>query len=299
MLFLYDEESLVVTEELVGQYLSHERVVREFMAYYDLYCKYKKDYHIGEILQGSASEVMRRKAEDAPFDERISLLGMLTDKTDGMIRDCMEKTDYLENLLQVLRHVKTQMGISAEQQRQGTVPDDRNGQQGQSAASDGHSTPERGGISAAEAISIQITARERLLASLSAANALSAEDKRVHQRVLVFLREQKRNLLLEGEQTEKGEQFAAVRRAFEQEAAGAKQETAQAKQCLHHLFSFVEQVFADGNELLLLVTHMTVTDCCAGFVARFGCEDYERHSKELMLSERREALLREMEELEL
>lgn len=270
MLFLYEEESLAVTEELVGQYLSHERVVREFMAYYDLYCKYKKDYHISEILQGSASEDMRGKAENAPFDERISLLGMLTDKTDGMLRDCMEKTDYLENLLQVLRHVKTQMGISAEQQGQ-----------------------------VAEAITIQIAARERLLASLSAANALSAEDKRMHQRVLVFLREQKRNLLLEGEQPVTGEQFAAVRRAFEQEAAGAKQETAQAKQCLHHLFSFVEQVFADGNELLLLVTHMTVTDCCAGFVARFGCEDYERHSKELMLSERREALLREMEELEL
>lgn len=121
----------------------------------------------------------------------------------------------------------------------------------------------------------------------------------MHRRVLTFLREQKRNLLLEGEQSVAGEQFAAVKRAFEQEAACAKQETAQAKQCLHHLFSFVEQVFADGNELLLLVTHMTVTDCCAGFVARFGCEDYERHSKELMLSERREALLREMEELEL
>ncbi len=299
MLFLYEEESLVVTEELVGQYLSHERVVREFMAYYDLYCKYKKDYHISEILQGSASEDMRRKAENAPFDERISLLGMLTDKMDGMLRECMEKTDYLENLLQVLRHVKTQMGIPAEQQGQVTAPDDGSGQRGQNAASDGHATSGRNGISAAEAISIQIAARERLLASLSAANALSAEDKRMHRRVLAFLREQKRNLLLEGEQPGAGEQFAEIRRAFEQEAACAKQETAQAKQCLHHLFSFVEQVFADGNELLLLVTHMTVTDCCAGFVARFGCEDYERHSKELMISERREALLREMEELEL
>lgn len=299
MLFLYEEESLAVTEELVGQYLSHERVVREFMAYYDLYCKYKKDYHIREILQGSASEDMRRKAENAPFDERISLLGMLTDKTDGMLRDCMEKTDYLENLLQVLKHVKSQMGIPAEKQGQAAVPDDQDGQRGQNAASDGHAASGCDGISAAEAFSIQIAARERLLASLSAANALSAEDKRMHQRVLAFLREQKRSLLLEGEQPVAGEQFAAIRRAFEQEAACAKQETAQAKQCLHHLFSFVEQVFADGNELLLLVTHMTVTDCCAGFVARFGCEDYERHSKELMLSERRETLLREMEELEL
>lgn len=275
MLFLYEEESLAVTEELIAQYLGHERVVREFMAYYDLYCKYKKDYHIVEILRGSAPEDMRRKAEKAPFDERISLLGMLTDKVDGMLRDCMEKTDYLENLLKILKHVKAQTGMPA-----------------------------------AEALSIQIAARERLIASLSAANALSAEDKRMHQRVLLFLREQRRKLLLTGELPSSAEavhsdaaapaeQFEAVRQAFEKETAGARQETAQAKECLHHLFSFVEETFADGNELLLLVTHMTVTDCCAGFVARFGCEDYERHSGELMLSERRAELLREMEELEL
>lgn len=266
MLFLYEEESLTVTEELAAQYLGHERIVREFTAYYDLYCKYKKDYPVDEILQGSVSEGTRGKAAAAPFDERLSLLGMLTDKTDGMLKDCMEKTDYLENLLQVLKHVKTQMGIPAEQ-----------GQQG------------HGGISAAEALSIQITARERLLDSLSAAHALSAEDKRMHNRVLLFLREQKRE----------AEQFAALKSAFEKEAACAKLETAQAKQCIHNLFSFVEQVFADGNELLLLVTHMTVTESCAGFVARFGCEDYERHSKELMLDERRASLLRELEELEL
>ncbi|MCM1105150.1 MAG: AAA family ATPase [Clostridium sp.] len=281
MLFLYEEESLPVTEELVGQYLGHERVVREFMAYYDLYCKYQKDYHIGEILRGNASEEMRTKAAGAPFDERISLLGMLTDSMDGMLRECMEKTDYLENLMQILKNVKRQMGVTSE--------------------------TGRGGISADEALSVQITARERLLDSLSAANALSPADQRMHKRVLAFLREQKRSLLLAGEQILSGSadansaegQFAAIRQAFARETASAQKETAQAKQCLHHLFSFVEQVFADGNELLLLVTHMTATDCCAGFVARFGCEDYERHSGELMLSERRGALLQEMENLEL
>lgn len=280
MLFLYEEESLAVTEELVGQYLNHDRVVREFMAYYDLYCKYKKDYHVGEILKGSVSEDMRRKAKDAPFDERISLLGMLTDKMDGLLRDRMEQTDYLENLLQVLKHVKTQMGVS-----------------GNAAGK------EQGGRSGEEALSVQIAARERLMASLSAANALSAEDKRMHQRVLLFLREQKRKMLLSENASisdAAGEkQFALIRSEFEKETALAKQETAQAKQCLHNLFVFVEETFADGNELLLLVTHMTVTDCCAGFVARFGCEDYERHSKEMMLGEREDALLREMEELEL
>lgn len=269
MLLLYEEESLPVTEELIAQYLGHERVVREFMAYYDLYCKYKKDYHVDEILQGEASEEMCQRAAGAPFDERISLLGMLTDRMDGFIRDCMEKTDYLENLMKVLKNVKRQIES----------------------------------ISVEEALSVQITARERLMASLSSANALSSEDKRLHQRVLFFLREQKRCLLLSGTpgqcEAAKEEAFAQIREAFEKEASCAKRETAGTKEKLHHLFGFVEQSFRDGNELLLLVTHMTVTESCAGFIARFGCEDYERHSGELMIGERREELLKEMEALEI
>lgn len=271
MLFLYEEESLPVTEELAAQYLGHERVVREFMAYYDLYCKYKKDYPVAEILQNGASEQMRLKAAKSAFDERISLLGMLTDQADCMLRECMEKTDYLENLMQVLKNVKRQIQEA---------------------------------VSIQEALSVQIAARERLVSSLTAANALSTEDQRLHQRVLVFLREQKKNLLLFGETGERADSaaeklFEQIKDAFEKEAACAKQETAQAKQSLHHLFAFVEQAFSDGNELLLLVTHMTAAPCCAGFIARFGCEDYERHSKELMVSERKAALIKELEELEI
>lgn len=299
MLLLYEEESLPVTEELIAQYLGHERVVREFMAYYDLYCKYKKDYHIDEILQGDASVEMRQRASAASFDERISLLGMLTDRMDGLLRDCMEKTDYLENLLNVLKNVKRQISGGTDRQEGPEHNEAKGGETGQRSGQEAHA--HAGSVSVQEALSVQITARERLIASLAAANALSSEDKRLHQRVLFFLREQKKCLLLSGTpgQCEAAPEkaFAQIREAFEKEAACAKRETAGAKEKLHHLFVFVEQSFSDGNELLLLVTHMTVTECCAGFIARFGCEDYDRHSGELMIGERREELIKEMEAL--
>ena len=77
MLKLYEEEQITVEESFVGQYLRHERVVREFTAYYDLYRKYQNDYKAEEILTGIVSEQVKDKARKADFDERLSLMGML------------------------------------------------------------------------------------------------------------------------------------------------------------------------------------------------------------------------------
>ena len=80
ILHLYEEEGIRADETLVGQYIRNERVVKEFTAYYDLYNKYKKEYQTEEILDGSVLAHTVERARIAPFDERLSLLGMLIDK---------------------------------------------------------------------------------------------------------------------------------------------------------------------------------------------------------------------------
>ena len=64
ILYLYEEEGLTADETLIGQYLRNDRIVKEFTAYYDLYNKYKKNYHVEDILAGKAPEdtVIRAKA---------------------------------------------------------------------------------------------------------------------------------------------------------------------------------------------------------------------------------------------
>ncbi len=299
---LYEEEGLLVTEELVAQYIRHDRIVREFTAYYDLYCKYKKDYHVEEILHGQASDEMKRKAVGAPFDERLSLLGMLHDSVDVMMRECMEQSDYLTSLLQALKAVKA---VAQKAEQSGAPANDLAGDAGRKEQSGAPANDLAGGAgreaqagAVVRALEAQTAARERLLDSLASANALSDGDKRMHRRVIRFLEEQKKRLMLSDAETTE-EQFALVKNAFDGAAAESRQKTEQTKQCAHHLFTFVEEAFRDGNEMLLLVTQMTVTDCCAGFVARFGCEDYRRRSGEMMLTERQGALMREIEDLQL
>ena len=71
------------------------------------------------------------------------------------------------------------------------------------------------------------------------------------------------------------------------------------KERLHHLFAFVEMVFEEGNEMLILITELTVNNYSAKFISMFGCEDYQKHNEALMLTERQSDLQEEIAALEL
>ena len=88
-----------------------------------------------------------------------------------------------------------------------------------------------------------------------------------------------------------------MKQKFDSEVAEMKMETMAVKECLHHLFAFVEAVFADGNEMLILVTELTVNTFSARFITMFGCEDYQKHNEKLMLSERQNDIKDELNEL--
>lgn len=65
MIKLYEEQGYTVDENLISQYLQHEKAAKEFAIYYDLYNKYKSDYQIQSILDGSYSEEIRDRAANA------------------------------------------------------------------------------------------------------------------------------------------------------------------------------------------------------------------------------------------
>ena len=79
-LLLYEEEEITVDETLIAQYIHNDRIAKEFAAYYDIYQKYKKDYKVNEILEGKATEQIKKRASMARLDERLTLVGMLVEK---------------------------------------------------------------------------------------------------------------------------------------------------------------------------------------------------------------------------
>ena len=261
ILKLYEEDELKVDENLVEQYVRNPKVVKEFTAYYDLYNKYKKDYRVEEILAGNPSVQALARAKAAPFDERLSLLGMLLDKVQAEMKEVMEQAAYLSDLRAPLKAV-------------------------QDKAEKGAAGPE-----IRKLLEMQAEGRRKLLQNQQTAGSLSEEDGRKHKRVIRFLEECRKNLYLGEADSGSGQElFEAIRKKYNGEVARMKQDTARTGERLHNLFGFAEQAFDGGNEMLILVTELTVGKHSSAFLATFGCEDYSRHNQELMLSERQNDL---------
>ena len=142
----------------------------------------------------------------------------------------------------------------------------------------------------------QTQARGQILRSKQKANALSNSDRKRHRQVIFFLEGAGKELYL-GEEKSGADAFAMIKSKFDAEVMQMKTVTEEVKKQLHFLFSFVEEVFAEGNEMLVLVTELTVNTYAAKFIARFGSEDYQKHNQELMLTERQNDMLEKIKKL--
>lgn len=270
ILFLYEEEKLLVDETLIEQYIRNERVVKEFAAYYDLYQKYKNDYQIEEILAGHILEETIGKAKVAAFDERLSLMGMLLDKVLGAMKENIETSDYLKDMMVVLKAAGSLLEREEKADKDSLIV----------------------------ILEKQIEAKEKLLNSLAKANSLSKADKRKNKRIIQFLSTVKKNLYVS--QIPSGQlAYEQIKEKFNQEVMTMKLETESVKAMLHQMFLFVEKAFGEANEMLILVTELTVNTYSARFIGLFGSDDYIKYNKQMMISERQMDLKKEIAALEL
>ncbi len=269
-MLLCEEEGITVDETLVGQYLHNEKIVKEFTAYYELYNKYKKDYKVEDILNGTNSAQEVERARIAKFDERLSLVGMLLDKLESEMRENLETADYLAELMKALKIIKA------------LYEREENTQNG-------------GETDICAIVESQIQARQKLLETMRSAGTLSGEDRRKNRAIIQFLEAREKELRLN-----RGEDpFAVLKGAFDGEVSAMKEENARIQARLHNVFAFSEVAFMDGNELLVLVTELTVNVYSSRFISTYGSPDYAKHNEDLMLHEREDDILQEIDKLEL
>lgn len=264
-ILLCEEEGIKVDETLVGQYLHNEKIVKEFTAYYELYNKYKKDYKVEEILNGTNSAQEVERARIAKFDERLSLLGMLLNKLQSEMRENLETADYLAELMKVLKIIK------ALYEKEG------NGEKKEIG----------------EIIASQIQARQKLLENMRSAGTLSGENRRKNRAIIQFLEACEKELRLNRSENP----FAVLKSAFDGEVASMKEENAWIQTRLHNVFAFSEVAFMDGNEMLVLVTELTVNVYSSRFIGIYGSADYAKHNEDLMLHEREDNIMQEIDNL--
>lgn len=267
MIKLYEKNQFPVNESLVIQYLQNPEIAKEFAVYYLLFQKYKADYQIDSILQGRASEEIIRRANKAKFDERLSVLGLIFDALCNETREVTALEEMMTVLMDKIKGLKNNLLMDSPEKTVETLT---------KAAGKMHDESRQG----------------------KNAGSMSAEAIRANNEAADVM--EKMAFRIKENPPQKGnEVFVLVKQAFDQQKAVLQKNAEVTKKHMENALSFCEKAFGAGQEMVLIVTELTANYSCARFISRYGCNQYFKFNKELLINERQIELIREIEKLDI
>ena len=263
LLDTYETLGLQADEELIREYIQHPKIAEDFSAY--LYYKYRDDYGVEEILAGQAKPAVFARLLQAPFDERLSLVSLLLAGLDTRFTASLQADAVADACYAFLRETKKALA---------TLPED---------IPDG----------SAELFSQQIKDYEAETQQKRDAGLLGKAELTNRLQVQAALHQwegELRRANAAGTQ----EAFDLLRGQFR--ALADQRETTQktAAAALEAAFDFMEQAFAESQEMVVFVTELTVNPASHQFLTENGCERYFKYNKDLLLDHRKAALQQEL-----
>ena len=266
MIRLYEQNGIAVDEKMIGQYLQDKKVSKSFANYYDLFNKYRSDYQIDEILKGKAGGEVIKRAHEAGFDERLSLLGLLLDRTGSKLRQNYHDEQILMQERDVFSRIRKDL--------------------------------EESPASAPDMLNSIITAKRKELDAGKRSNSLSEDSRKILHGTINDLEAEVKALAQAGNPSGDAA-FEIIRNDFNARRAEYLRCVEEASSELENMFVFAEEAFAGGQEMLIIVTELTKGFYPAHFISRHGCSRYYMHNKELLFHERQYEILKEIEDIDL
>ena len=263
MISVYEKCGIAVDKKLISQYLQNPQIAADFSNYYTLFNKYRKDYQIEDILAGKASSEVKQRAKEAKFDERFALIGLLLDGVTGDITEVMLLDKTIAELMILLRQFRLE-----------SMKTDAPGELLLQYAKECREKAEKG----------------------KKANSLDAEGQR---KFLLLADICEKQAVLVKEASDNKQAFDIVKADFDRLIGELKQSADKVKKKLDNMFKFGSEVFGDGQEVLVMVTELTLNCHSAAFIGKFGCKEYFEHNKNLLFFNRQKEISSELEKYEL
>lgn len=259
LLKCYEALNVKVTEELMGQFLQKRSVARAFASYYHLYQTFGKDYEIAEILNGSIRKEryndILKMAGNSRCDERLTVVGLLVDGLNEKL-SVYEKMDQKTVLLyEMLLQFKASL----------------KGQDALACLHDFWREKQK---------SLQVKEEKELI---SGKDALLEHE--ILDQLEVYERKIKEAHLFSEEKV-----LEQLNELFEQEVTLRKIQQEELQAYLSRAFSFVEDAYGTGQEMLLLITTLSRNLRAMRYIGAHGCESFFVHSKELLLVKKEKEL---------
>ena len=254
----YEKLELPIGESLMAQYLQDEEIASDFAMYYELYKKYEDLYQIPKVLSGEAW--IDDKLKVAPFDEKLSLIGLLTDSLNTEFRAYRDELVCDELLLEKLKSFGAELKAEAVR------------------------TP-------VEILKDIVSEDADKRASLKAAAMLTRENEADSLRV---------EAILKGYETElkaissPKDAFNFVKADFERREEARQQHIKTTDEHLTNVFKALDHTFGQGQETVLFLSELNAGYHSLKFINECGNDSYYEHNKLLLLKDRNDSLRREI-----
>lgn len=261
MLLLYETNGIAADEDLIVQYLQNAKTAKEFSVYLDLFNKYKEEYPVDSILEGDIPEGLEERASEAGFDEVYTLIGLLLGNVKEEVRERMEERRLLESVKLCVREFKAAAS-------EDTAPADN----------------------IRRLIARIETGRE---AGLKAHSLTREESDRMLRTVSCLY--DMADLVSEVPDYEAS--FEVMREAYGKLVAAHNEKAEHTRSRMDNMFRFAEKCWGEDKEMLMAATELTADPDSVSFISTYGCDEYFRHNKGLLLDERDIEIKKQMEEL--
>lgn len=254
----YEDKGFPIELSLIEQYITDSDISRKYAVYYELYEKYKRDYKIEKLLSGKWTKESLRRAKDAGFDERIAVIEMLFEALNNGFQKALYRQSVLEKIAKTFGEVKEEIL-------------EKNADNNE----------------AAELMYKKIVGLQDHFKAEGEANALSEENRKAYldcEKILYgYMEIVKDSKSIKKSLSEIQKEFDII--AKEQtsllQANGAR---------LEHVFSFIEEVWVTGREMMYFMTILTTGKLSSAFIALEGSEGYARHNDKMLLYDIEEEL---------
>ncbi|MDD3395215.1 MAG: ATPase, partial [Anaerotignum sp.] len=265
ILKVYEAMNLAADAGMIVQYLQHQKIARDFANYLDLYNKYKTDYHVEDILNGTFTEQSVSKLSAAAFDEKLSVLGLLLSRLSDDFRLAYERDLFTTELHQSLLELKERFQSSYCKE----TPWDK-------------------------LMEGLLEEKETAFTQAQKANLLDQSTKRSRRMTIERLIAYENDIKGLGIH-EKDEVFVQMKTAFAKEVALRENSIDTAAKELNNTFLFLEEAFGAGQEMVIFITELTTNFYSVKFISENGSEKYYQYNKELLFDEKQKSILKDIE----
>lgn len=256
-----------VDENLTSQYLQNVEVARDFAGYYELYRRYNELYKIPDILQGKFPEDITT-IRNGSFDEKLSIIGLLTDKLMEEFREYTKQKAVQKILFENIKEFGT-LESKAENEQESWFK-------------------------------TKASEMEDLLEKDVEAGLVSRDDEKVRRLAIASLYDCDRNAVSACDENA----FEAAKRWFTSRESIRQEQIKRTGWHLTNSFAFLEKTFGDeeslsgSQEMVIFLTELSKAYYSLCFIRETGNEAYYKYNKLLLLNDRKQELRDMVEKLE-